>query len=151
MTRLECQSKYGEIKNGKWPDELKHMCFVVVPKEIRQICLNSLSQQPWSRVYCNKDMARPLQRALNNLVLRGVYTELKTFDGCFNIRDTRGEKGKLSAHAWGGAIDLNTKENPLGGPCRLSKEFIACFTDEGFVHGMSFHREDPMHFSWFGF
>ena len=42
------------------------------------------------RIYCNKDMVAPLTAAFKALISTGCVTELKTWDGCFNIRKKRG-------------------------------------------------------------
>jgi hypothetical protein len=42
------------------------------------------------RIYCNRDMVIPLTQAFTNLISRGFVSELKTWDGCFNIRKKRG-------------------------------------------------------------
>jgi hypothetical protein len=38
------------------------------------------------RIYCNKALASPLLLALDNVVAAGLGSEVKTWDGCFNIR-----------------------------------------------------------------
>jgi len=151
MTRIEAQTRYGLIKDGLWPDEEKHCITIQIPDRIARAVTNSITNRPWERVYCNRDMARPLIRALNNVVNEGILKELKTFDGCFNIRMTRGEPDKISAHAYAAAIDFNALLNPLGEPSIWSPTFIRCFTEEGFVNGASFARVDAQHFSWLGF
>ncbi len=151
MTREECEKKYGPIVNGRWVDEAKHCTLVLVPPEIRKHAINTLTRQVFSKVYCNKDMARPLVRAFQNLIKAGLEKELKTFDGCYNVRDVRGHSGHLSAHSYALAIDLNAVDNPLGGPISFSAEFVECFTREGFTWGGNFHRVDGQHFSFAGF
>ena len=42
-----------------------------------------------------------------------VLSEIKTYDGCWNVRKKRGLQS-LSIHAFGMAIDLNASHNPLG-------------------------------------
>lgn len=98
------------------------------------------------RIYCNKDMVKPLTKAFKALIKTGKVDELKTWDGCFNIRKIRG--GNLpSLHSWGLAIDVNAFENGLGQQSKLSPEFVKCFTDAGFDWGGNFKsRLDPMHF-----
>lgn len=97
------------------------------------------------RVYCNKDLIKPLRQAFCNLVARGYVDELKTWDGCFNIRKQRG--GTIwSLHAWAIAIDVNASENPLGLTPVLSAGFVKCFSDAGFDWGGKWKRPDGMHF-----
>jgi hypothetical protein len=98
------------------------------------------------RIYCNKDMVKPLTKAFKALIKTGKVAELKTWDGCFNIRKIRG--GNLpSLHSWGLAIDVNAFENGLKQQPKLSPEFVKCFTDAGFDWGGNWKsRVDGMHF-----
>ena len=97
------------------------------------------------RIYCNKDMIEPLSKAFHNLIQTGHVNELKTWDGCFNIRKKRG-LASMSLHSWGIAIDVNAFENGLNQTPKLSPEFVKCFTDAGFDWGGTWKRKDPMHF-----
>jgi hypothetical protein len=97
------------------------------------------------RIYCNRDMVLPLTRAFTNLIERGFADELKTWDGCFNIRAIRGAI-EASLHSWGLAIDVNAAWNRLGQKPALSAGFVKCFTDAGFDWGGEFGRVDGMHF-----
>jgi len=97
------------------------------------------------RLYCNKDMVGPLSNAFSNLIKTGKVAELKTFDGCFNIRKQRGASS-TSLHSWGIAIDVNAAWNGLSKQPTLSKEFVKCFTDAGFDWGGTWKRLDGMHF-----
>lgn len=106
------------------------------------------------RIYCNKDMVKPLTKAFKALIKTGAVDELKTWDGCFNIRKIRG--GNLpSLHSWGLAIDVNAFSNPLGynrqqiiakGLIPLSEKFLDCFRKNGFDCGADWKsRPDFMH------
>lgn len=97
------------------------------------------------RIYCNKDMVGPLTKAFQNLIQRGHVKELKTWDGCFNIRKMRGLKS-MSLHSWGIAVDVNAFENGLNATPKLSAGFVKCFTDAGFDWGGTWKRKDGMHF-----
>jgi hypothetical protein len=98
------------------------------------------------RIYCNKDMVKPLTKAFKALIKTGLVDELKTWDGCFNIRKIRGGN-QMSLHSWGIAIDVNAFENGLGREPKLSAEFVKCFTDAGFEWGGHWKsRKDGMHF-----
>lgn len=97
------------------------------------------------KLYCNKDMVVPLSQAFTNLISRGKVVELKTFDGCFNIRKKRG-LSSMSLHSWGIAIDVNAAWNQLNMTPTLSAEFVKCFTDAGFDWGGTWTRKDGMHF-----
>lgn len=98
------------------------------------------------RLYCNKDMIEPLSLAFKNLIERGCVDELKTWDGCFNIRKMRGLNSP-SLHSWGAAVDNNAAWNGLGKKPTLSKAFVKCYKDAGFDWGGDFvSRIDGMHF-----
>lgn len=97
------------------------------------------------RIYCNKDLVEPLKKAFQELIRTGYVNELKTWDGCFNIRKKRG-LSSMSLHSWGIAIDVNAFENGLGQTPKLSADFVKCFTDNGFDWGGVWTRKDGMHF-----
>lgn len=122
------------------------MTMYTVPAGIAMVWINSATGQPTKRIYINKEAAPALDQALKNVADRHLLPELKTFDGCFNIRDVRGVPGQLSAHAYGLAIDLNAAENPLNKKPALSAEFVKCWTDAGWTWGGNFKRLDGMHF-----
>jgi hypothetical protein len=90
-------------------------------------------------------MVAPLSKAFKNLIDTGHVNELKTYDGCFNIRKKRG-LNSMSLHSWGVAIDVNAFENGLGVDPKLSAGFVKCFTDAGFQWGGIWRRKDGMHF-----
>jgi len=97
------------------------------------------------RIYCNKDMVKPLSMAFQKLIATGCVKELKTWDGCFNIRKMRGLTS-MSLHSWAIAVDVNAFENGLNQVPKLSKEFVECFTTSGFDWGGTWKRKDGMHF-----
>lgn len=106
-----------------------HIWFPVIPKKL----------------YCNKRMPTALAKAFQNIRDRGLTAELKTWDGCFNIRNKRGGSTH-SLHSWGLAIDVNAAWNGLGKPPTMSAAFVKCFTDAGFDWGGTWSRPDGMHF-----
>ncbi len=133
VTSQQAQKKYGTPTKDNscmtlW-DVPSHLEIGVIPKKI----------------YTNKDMIEPLKRAFGNLISRGFVEELKTWDGCFNIRKKRGGT-TMSLHSWGIAVDLNAFENGMGKEPKLSSGFVKCFTDAGFDWGGNWKRKDGMHF-----
>lgn len=147
-TTLEAAiDRYGPIVNGKWAQETRWCSVVPVPSRLNG-WKNVATGMPVAHIYCNKDMQPPLWQALCNIQDRGLALELLTFDGCFEIRDVRGDPGHPSTHSYGLAIDINAATNVLGEKPTLSPELAACFTDAGFVWGASFSRCDGMHFSF---
>lgn len=98
------------------------------------------------KIYCNKAMIIPLSKAFKNLIDTGCVNELKTWNGCFEVRKQR-DSNTMSLHSWGLAIDLNASWNRMYTKGNLSPAFIKCFTDASFDWGGNFHtRLDPMHF-----
>lgn len=132
VTAKMAQAKYGdptlELEMILWdvPTELE---IGVIPKKL----------------YCNRDMVFPLGKAFKNLIDRKLINQLKTFDGCFNIRNKRGLNSP-SLHSWGIAIDVNASWNQLNQKPTLTPEFVKCFTDAGFDWGGLWTRLDGMHF-----
>lgn len=132
VTSQQCLKKYGnpELQNNMVMWDVPGFLEVgVIPKKL----------------YCNRDLVEPLSRALQELIRTGHVRELKTWDGCFNIRKKRGLTS-MSLHSWGIAIDVNAFENGLNMIPKLSPGFVKCFTDNGFYWGGNFKRKDGMHF-----
>lgn len=133
LTSADCIARYGEPEQERWmtlwdvPTELE---IGVIPK----------------RVYCNRDIIKPLSDAFSNLIARRVVDQLKTWDGCFNIRKKRGSAQTLSLHSWGVAIDVNAAWNQFGKTPTMSAEMVKCFEDAGFDWGGTWHVPDGMHF-----
>lgn len=146
-TLLEAQARYGLIKDNKWENESKFMVIFKVPKEITDYCINSATGKPLEKIYCNREIVNALKIFFNSLIQCGLHKELKTFDGCFNIRNIRGGNS-TSTHSYGIAFDINAKENPLGGNSNFPSTFIELAKDAGFTWGGDFKRKDPMHFQW---
>ena len=97
------------------------------------------------KIYCNKLIVEPLKAAFKNLIDRKFVSELKTWDGCYQVRKMRGLSSQ-SLHSWGLAVDLNQSTNQLGKQPTLSAGFVKCFTDAGFDWGGVWQRKDGMHF-----
>ena len=132
VTSAQALKKYGN------PQKQTAMILWDVPAELE------IGVIP-KKIYCNKDMVIPLGNALKNLINTGYVKELKTWDGCFNIRKKRGLTS-MSLHSWGLAIDVNAFENGLNMQPKLSAGFVKCFTDAGFDWGGIWQRKDGMHF-----
>lgn len=132
LTSAICLKKYGA------PELEKHMVLWDVPTELE------IGVIP-KRIYCNKDMLIPLTLAFKALISTGYVNELKTWDGCFNIRKKRGASSS-SLHSWGVAIDVNAAWNGFGKKPTLSPGFVKCFTDNGFDWGGTWAKPDGMHF-----
>ena len=133
ITSANCQKKYGTpSEDSKW------MVMWDVPKELE------IGVIP-KKIFCNKDMVGPLTNAFTNLIKTGFVKELKTWDGCFNIRKKRGGS-TMSLHSWAIAVDVNAFNNCFGCKPTLSSNFVKCFTDAGFEWGGTWSKPDGMHF-----
>ena len=101
---------------------------------------------PWGyKIYCNFAMHGPLKRAFSLIVSRGLAGELQTYDGCFNIRRSKGG-GIMSMHSWGLAVDFNAGSNPFGQEPTMSPELVKCFAESGMEWGGLWSTPDGMHF-----
>jgi hypothetical protein len=132
VTSAQALKKYGD------PDKQSAMIMWDVPGYLE------IGVIP-KKIYCNKDIIKPLAAAFQALITTDHVKELKTWDGCFNIRKKRGLKS-TSLHSWGIAVDLNAFENGLNMTPKLSPGFVKCFTDNGFTWGGTWKRKDGMHF-----
>ena len=132
LTSAQCQKKYGD------PETEKFMTVWDVPTELE------IGVIP-KKLYCNRDMVKPLEQAFRNLIRTGFVKELRMWDGCFNIRKKRGGASP-SLHSWGVAIDVNAAWNGFGKSPTLSPGFVKCFTDAGFDWGGVWGKPDGMHF-----
>lgn len=137
VTSKDCLAKYGQPNAAM---EYKHMILWNVPAYINA----ALPALP-NKVYCNKDLVQPLQEAFKNIISRGLIHQLKTWDGCFNIRTKRGGKTH-SLHSWAIAIDINAAWNGFGKKPQMGLELVKCFTDAGFEWGGTWSKPDGMHF-----
>jgi hypothetical protein len=132
VTSGDCLKKYGP------PEREAHMTVWDVPSDLE---IGAIPK----KIYCNDDLIKPLEKAFRNLISTGHITELRTWDGCFNIRKKRGAT-TASLHSWGIAIDLNAAWNGFGKTPTLSPGFVKCFTDAGFDWGGVWSKKDGMHF-----
>ena len=132
VTAAQCLAKYGE------PEKEAHMTLWDVPSYLEVGVIPK-------RLYCNKDLVDPLALALSNVISQGLVQQIRTWDGCFNIRKKRGA-GSPSLHSWGIAIDINAAWNGFGKTPTMSPALVECFTDAGFEWGGYWHHPDGMHF-----
>ncbi len=95
---------------------------------------------------CHRLMWEPLEGALNQILDEGleeylIIEEWKSSGGCYAPRRINrfDAGGSISRHAWGIAIDINTKS---GYPPRV----VEIFNDWGFAWGGTWTSPDEMHF-----
>ena len=102
---------------------------------------------PQQEVRIHKHFWPLLQDAFLELEKLGLYTEIKTFDGCHELASLPGSP-VLSVHSWGAALDLNAADNPHGSLGTWSSEFIKVMEKNGIHCGQNWTgNKDPMHFA----
>lgn len=98
-----------------------------------------------NKIYCNRALVARLQYAFELIIANCLEDEIKTWDGCFNIRKKRG-LNSWSLHSWAIAIDINAAWNGLGKKSQMSRQLVDCFKKAGFDWGGDWKRKDGMHF-----
>ncbi len=108
---------------------------------------NFICQYDRCGFYGHRLLEKPIKAALRNVIDAKLQHELKTFDGCYVVRNSRG-RSTLSTHAYGLAIDFNAFENPFNSSEHaFSNKLVACFTRAGFENGGLWAKPiDWMHF-----
>lgn len=101
---------------------------------------------PFRRIYCNTDVAGDLDLIFDGILMCGLEKELKSFDGCFNVRKIRGSKKRWSLHSFGLAVDFNASTNKMRTFGDMHPEIVSIFETHGWKWGGDFKRKDPMHF-----
>jgi hypothetical protein len=147
ITPQQCAAKFGQPIPANEP---KYMATWQVPVDIRAAYAHVKFSAAGTvgfpaRIYCNRLLPGPLERALRNLMAFGLNKEMKTWDGCFMVRPMRGATA-ASIHSWGLAVDVNQATNQQGHAPTLSAQFVKCFTVAGFDWGGNWFRKDGMHF-----
>ena len=148
VTSTQCLKKYGDPNlletQNKWfelwqvPQDIQ-----ITFSHVRFSALGTIGFP--KKIFINKDFKPVLEKALRNLMSRGLTQELKTWDGVFIIR-TKRALTSLSLHSWAIAVDVNAFENQLNKVPKLSPAFVKCFTDAGMDWGGTWTRKDGMHF-----
>lgn len=94
-------------------------------------------------------VAGELARVFVILDREGLWAKLRTFDGAYTWRMTRGSATKLSMHSFGAALDFDAATNELGNSAGdINSEIVQVFESCGWTWGGRFHRPDPMHFQF---
>lgn len=145
------QAKLG-LKYG-FPEQKKPSTMVVAPPQLLKNCelwefkidFPELAHLSVNKLYILKEFKSQLFESFIALRGNGLLGEIKTFDGCYNLRYVRGSTINWSLHSWAAAIDMNAKENPFIGKVTWSNEFLQVMR-EYVVCGADFKRVDGMHF-----
>jgi D-alanyl-D-alanine carboxypeptidase len=101
------------------------------------------------RVRCHRTLMRALRDALNELEQRNLagLVDPTAFGGCWNPRMIR-LGGGISRHAWGAAVDLNTRGNPTGLESAQDPRLVEVMRRWGFTWGGHWLIPDPSHFEY---
>jgi len=103
---------------------------------------------------CHKKVADSLLRVLKRIGnfeggTREILEPVSDYGGIYNFRNKRGGT-RLSVHAWGAAIDLDSDDNTFKDPWPIKAdmpfEVMEAFAEEGWVSAGAFWGYDAMHF-----
>ena len=136
VTSKQCWAKWGDPSITS--NEVKYMTVWDIPADVEHGHIPK-------KLYCNHALIDPLYRALKNVNDRGLVDQIKTWDGCFNVRKKRGATSQ-SLHSWGIAVDINATWNGFNKKPTMSPELVKCFTDAGLDWGGTWSKPDGMHF-----
>jgi hypothetical protein len=156
MTTQQRIKRFGNPVTNQLQFEQQHMVVWNVPADIRA----AIPALP-ARIYCNKVIVVPLEKALRRCMAEVVHKEIKTYDGCFVVRKQRGSNA-ISTHSFGLAVDMNAAWNPLvrnvtpatrpalrKAKVQWSEKFLDCWRKEGWNCGADWITVlDGMHFQW---
>lgn len=145
----ELTARYGR----PWESDQARVAFESVSmtlwrSDIWESSYNRQWRGPFTRIYCNREIISLLDQTFLVLDIMGLLDELKTYDGCWNIRKIRGSETKWSVHSFGLALDFNAELNPLGAEPTFTPRFLDLMQACGWTCGARFARKDGMHFQW---
>jgi hypothetical protein len=141
-TQTQLIKAMGNPYTARAKFEKKYMELWDIPADINK----AIPALP-NKLYINYLIIQPLEDTLRELIAQDLHKEIKTFDGCFNIRPKRGSDG-ISTHAWAISVDLNATWNPFRGKVTWSKPFLAVWRNNGWTCGADWSKAsvDGMHF-----
>lgn len=144
--------RFGDPFKDQKTFEAKHMVLWDIPNDI-----NAAIPVLPNRIYVNKVMVVPLEVVFRRILDRKLQGEIKTYDGCFNVRKQRASNA-MSRHAFGLAVDFNAAWNPLKMVgvldrnalrklyCTWTEAFLDCWRPEFDCGADWITRIDAMHF-----
>jgi len=99
--------------------------------------------------YAHRKLVSSFEAVFAEIDRLGLRDKVHSWGGIYNFRPIRGTKKRISLHAFGAAIDLNSETNPLGGEGDMDVSIVDIFRHFGFLWGGDFRtRPDPMHFQY---
>lgn len=155
-SQSNCFDIYGDFQVDNWKKQNIVRCDLsAFRSEFEHIVvghkpdIKAFVHENWFGFYCHRLAEPKFQLAFKNIVDRKLANQIKTFDGCLNIRKMR-HNDKWSMHSWGIAADINAEWNCFGQKdFEMSKELVKCFEDEKFVWGGRWDAcPDAMHFQY---
>jgi hypothetical protein len=97
----------------------------------------------------HRAISAELERVVLILEREDLWEKLRTFDGAYTWRMTRGSATKLSTHSFGLALDFDAATNQLGNANGdINRGIVQVFESCGWTWGGRFRRPDPMHFQF---
>jgi hypothetical protein len=101
------------------------------------------------QIRCHKLLAGAFSDVFSQIQQQGLSERVNSLGGCFSFRLQRAG-AKISTHAWGIALDLNTATNAQGTDGAMDPGIIDIFRAMGFTWGGNWagQRRDPMHFQF---
>lgn len=104
-------------------------------------------------VTCHTKVTEMLAGAMSQLLEEGLghLVDPAGFAGCWNprfIRSVTGTSSGISRHAWGAAVDINARANPIGSAGSQDPRLIEIMLEWGFTWGGDWLVPDPMHFEY---
>lgn len=100
---------------------------------------------------CHRRLVPAFERALSRVHDDpAAWASIGDFGGCYAFRANRRNPRRLSAHAWGAAIDLDVADNQQGVEPHMHPAVVLAFEEVGFVWGGRFLglSRDGMHFEF---
>jgi hypothetical protein len=100
---------------------------------------------------CNRKLFPQVRGAMSEIQAKGLshVVDPSQFAGCFNPRlIPSAHSTQLSHHAWGVAVDINSRDNPFGARPHQDPRLLAIMLKWGLTWGGAWLVPDGMHFEW---
>jgi D-alanyl-D-alanine carboxypeptidase len=103
---------------------------------------------------CNRKLFPQLRAAMKDVQAKGLshLIDPSQFAGCFNPRlIPSAHSTQMSHHAWGVAVDINSRDNPFGTHPHQDPRLVKIMRRWGLTWGGAWLIPDGMHFEWMRF